>query len=88
MYEDEIDASILASRQLKLEQEGAGRWQPSQVLGYEDPEAMAVREKLMRGRGMGMDGPVEEQGMRRVERIGSVVDAGGEGAGRRRGRRR
>lgn len=98
VYEDEVDAAL---RDRGGDTEGKGKrneqWMPSQVLGYEDPEAMAVREKLLRGKcgsggGGGFGGELDGAGdeMRKVERIGVVTDGVlGDGMGRRRtGRRR
>lgn len=67
--------------------------QPSQALGYEDPESNAVRSKLMSKFGPNGAGEQEDTPgkMRRVEGIGRVTDAAhdpAEGKSRRRATRR
>jgi len=63
-------------------------FRPSQALTYEDPEAMAARERLMKRMGLGMDAVLDRAGgMTRVESIGVVRDAVG-GSGEERARRR
>jgi len=57
-------------------------WQPSQVVGYEDPEGMGLREKLMRvagGGGWGVDGAYDVDGGGAAAGAGDGDSADGRG---------
>jgi len=52
-------------------------FRPSQALSYEDPEALAAREKLMKRMGLASYGEEENlNGMTKVERIGIIKNVG------------